>query len=259
MKRSPWQIQKEVILALLLRELKTRFGAHRLGAVWLFLEPAAHIIMLMLIFGFIRERSLAGIEFPVFLLTGIVPFLLFKNVALRVMDSLEGNKALFNYHHVKPMDTFLARTVLELILYSGVFALISVGILWLGINITLINPLDFLLIMLLLTVLGFGLGLILCVLGHVLPEIKSLVRLAFMPLYFLSGIFFPLSIIPAEYREWLLWNPLLHAIELVRASFFVNYHLMEGLSADYVISVTGILLFVGLWLYRYRRLAMVAT
>ncbi|MEW6765350.1 MAG: ABC transporter permease [Pseudomonadota bacterium] len=258
MKRTPWQIQQAVVSALMLRELKTRFGAHRLGAVWLFLEPAAHIVLLMLVFGFIRDRSLAGIEFSVFILTGLVPFFMFKSIALRIMDGLDSNRGLFAYRHVKPMDTFIARVLLEVLLYSTVFALLSLALLWLGVNVTLVEPLEFLLIMLLLAALGLGLGLILSVVGHALLEAKSIVRLAFMPLYFLSGIFFPLTIIPQPYRDWLLWNPLLHAIELIRGAFFVNYPVAHGISTMYVLAVAVVLGFIGLWLYRYRRLDMVA-
>jgi len=48
--RTPWQIQKSVVFALFLRELKTRFGAYKFGYVWLLLEPMAHVIVLSLIF-----------------------------------------------------------------------------------------------------------------------------------------------------------------------------------------------------------------
>ncbi len=258
MKRSAWQIQRAVILALVLRELKTRFGQHRLGAVWLVAEPIAHIVMLMLVFGFISDRALAGIEFPVFLITGIIPFFLFKSIALRTMEGIEGNRGLFAYRHVKPMDTFLARMLLEVMLYSLVFALLVAGMLWLGIGVTLIDPLAFLTLMLMLATLGLGLGTTLSIAAHAVPEIKSLLRLAFMPLYFMSGIFFPIAAIPEPYQSWLLWNPLLHAIELTRGAFFSNYHVDQGISLFFVAATTVILLFVGLWLYRYRRLALVA-
>jgi hypothetical protein len=73
----------------------------------------AHVIVLSLIFSYARDRALFGIDFPVFIVTGIVPFLMFKNIALRVMDGVEANRALFAYRQIKPMDTFIARTLLD--------------------------------------------------------------------------------------------------------------------------------------------------
>ncbi len=259
MKRTPWEIQSQVVIALLLRELKTRFGANRLGAVWLFLEPAAHIVILMLMFGAIGSQSMAGIEFPIFLMTGIVPFLMFKSIALRIMDGVEGNMALFVYRHVNPMDVFLARMLLEIILYTSVFMLLVLGITWLGLEIGIHRPLEFLLVIIALIVMGLGLGMILSVIAHAAPEAKSLIKISFMPLYFLSAIMYPTSVIPHEYREWLLWNPLLHAVELIHGAFFVNYHLLNDISMGYITGLALVLLFTGFWLYRYRRLAMVAS
>ncbi|MEW5838783.1 MAG: ABC transporter permease [Pseudomonadota bacterium] len=258
-KRSSWTIQKTVLFALILRELKTRFGEHRLGAVWLLLEPTLHITLLLLVFSFIGGRGFYNFSFPVFLLTGIVPFLLFKNIALRVMDGVDANKALFAYRHVKPMDAFVARALLEFTLYVAVFFVMSAAFVWMGIQITLVKPLEFAVVMMVLGVLGLGLGLIFGVIAHAFPPMRLLIRLSFMPLYFISGIFFPITVIPVEYRSWLMWNPLLHAIELSRSSFSPLYHLDQGISLGYVFAAAILSLFVGFWLYRQRRLAMVAS
>ena len=100
-KRTAWDIQRAVFLALFVRELKTRFGGRWLGVFWVLLEPTAHLAMLLVIFAFIRHRLLPGLEFPVFLLTGLVPFFVFRNLTLRGMDSVDSNRGLFGYRQVK--------------------------------------------------------------------------------------------------------------------------------------------------------------
>ena len=102
-KRTAWDIQRAVFLALFVRELKTRFGGRWLGVFWVLLEPTAHLAMLLVIFAFIRHRLLPGLEFPVFLLTGLVPFFVFRNLTLRGMDSVDSNRGLFGYRQVKPI------------------------------------------------------------------------------------------------------------------------------------------------------------
>lgn len=258
-KRTPWQIQYDVVAALVLRELKTRFGAHRLGALWMFLEPALHLLVVMMIFRHLRQNAgPPGVDPSFFLLTGVVPFFLFRNIALRLMEAVEGNRALFAYRVIKPTDTLLARCLLEVILSSGVFVIFSAAFLWAGIDITLHRPLAFLNVILLVVLMGLGLGTLLCVLGDAAPAVKSFIRLLFLPLYFLSGVIFPISRVPAEYRDWLLWNPLLHAIELARQAFFINYERVPEVSARYVAEVTLVLLFAGFSAYRLRRHELVA-
>ncbi|HAX2293506.1 TPA: ABC transporter permease, partial [Escherichia coli] len=52
MARSGFEVQKAAVHALFLRELRTRFGKYRLGYLWAVLEPAAHLLIMLAIFGF---------------------------------------------------------------------------------------------------------------------------------------------------------------------------------------------------------------
>lgn len=257
--RSPWQIQKSVVFALFLRELKTRFGSYKFGYVWLLLEPMAHIVVMSLIFSYARDRALFGIDFAVFIVTGIVPFLMFKNIALRVMDGVDANRALFAYRQIKPMDTFIARTLLDAFLGLTVAALILLGMAWVGLDVPFRDPFTLILMMAILVLTGLGLGMVLCVIGHYLPEAKTLIRLIFLPLYLLSGVIFPIAVVPHEYLPLLLWNPLLHAIELVRGAFFDSYRVVPDISLLFVVMTTLALLFLGLAWYRSKRHQLLAT
>ncbi len=257
--RSAWQIQKSVVFALFLRELKTRFGAYRFGYVWLLLEPLAHVLALSLIFGLFRDRALFGIDFPVFIVTGVVPFLMFKNIALRVMDGVDANRGLFAYRQIKPMDTFVARALLDAFLGVTVFALILAGMAWVGLDVPLRDPFGVVFLFAAFVLAGLGLGMVLCVVTWYLPEAKTLIRIAFLPLYLLSGIIFPVAALPAEFLPYLLWNPLLHAVELLRGAFFGAYHVLPDISLLFVWLTTLALLYLGLAWYRTKRFALVTS
>lgn len=256
--RTPWQIQKSVVFALFLRELKTRFGSLKFGYVWLLLEPMAHVIVLSLMFSYIRDRAMFGIDFPVFIVTGIVPFLMFKNIALRVMEGVEANRALFAYRQIRPMDTFTARALLDAFLAFAVYGLLLLGMAWVGLDVPFRDPFALAFLMALLVLMGLGLGMVLCVFTHYLPEAKTVVRIAFLPLYFVSGVIFPVSLVPQEFLPYLLWNPLLHAIELMHVAFFDQYHAVAGISPLFVVMTTLVLLFLGLALYRTQRHELLA-
>lgn len=258
-KRSAWEIQRAVFLALFVRELKTRFGGRWLGVFWVLLEPTAHLAMLLVIFAFIRHRLLPGLEFPVFLLTGLVPFFVFRNLTLRGMDSVDSNRGLFGYRQVKPIDPMLARALLEVSLYSLIFVTMLAVMGWLGIEVAPHRPLEWLGVFAIVVVLGFSLGLVFAICTDDLPELRSFVRILFVPLYLLSGVMFPVATLSESVLPWLLWNPMLHAIEVSRGFFFTSYHVIPQVSLLYPIGCALLALTLGLMLYRVRRHRLLAT
>lgn len=258
-KRTPWQIQKAVYFALFLREVKTRFGGRSLGAFWLLLEPVAHLAIMMLIFGYIRHRVLPGLEFPVFLLSGVVPFFMFRSIALRVMDGVDGNRGLFGYRQVKPFDTLMTRAALEVSLYGTVYLILLVALGWLGFHPLPSAPLEVFAIFALMIVMGFAMGLVFAIATDDLPQLRSFVRIMFLPLYLMSGVIFPIASIPFEARKWFIWNPVLHAIETLRGYYFTQYHLIVEIDVTYPLAFTLVTLVFGMALYRVRRDRLVAS
>src|SRR5690606_41898295 len=83
--RSPFKIQRDVLYALLLLELSSRFGKSRGGIFWVLVEPVAHLLVPVMIFTFIRARLVPGVEYPVFLVYGFLPYLLFKAICLQII------------------------------------------------------------------------------------------------------------------------------------------------------------------------------
>jgi capsular polysaccharide transport system permease protein len=58
---------------------------------------------------------------------------------------------------------------------------------------------------------------------------------------------------------WLLWNPVLHALEVSRAFFFSGYRAVPEASSALVSASALIALALGLSLYRVRRHRLLAT
>lgn len=259
LKRSAWEVQRSVLFALFLREAKGRFGGRWLGAFWILLEPLAHLSLLMLIFGSVRGRLLPGIEFPVFLLVGLIPFFVFRSLALRLMGAVDANRGLFGYRQVKPLDTLASRAVLEIAVYAVVSLTMLLALGWLGFQWMPAEPLELLWVIASVAVLGFGLGLLFAVATDELPNFRAFIRILFMPLYLLSGVMFPVSALPPEVLSWLLWNPVLHAVELCRGHFLPQYHVIPAVNAGYLAMCSLLALAGGLSLYRVRRHRLLAS
>jgi len=106
-------VQGKVISALTLRETRSRYGNSKLGFFWALFEPFAHIIVFIGIFSALGRAVPIGESTGIFILTGIIPWLLYSNIVNNVMGGLKANKALLGYPQVMPMDITLSRVILE--------------------------------------------------------------------------------------------------------------------------------------------------
>ena len=78
-------------------------------------------------------------------------------------------------------------------------------------------------------------------------------------LFFISGVIFPIHAVPANFLPLLLVNPVMHLIELSRASFFPQYHVLPGINLAYPAGVALVFACLALSLYRVRRERLIAV
>ena len=109
--QSAWKIQFLVIKALLKRELATRLGKYKLGALWIFVDPLVSVIVLGLIMSAIRGQSMENIPYPFFLLCGFRLLSLFADPLNSAMHAIEANRGLLVFKQLQPIDPFIARFV----------------------------------------------------------------------------------------------------------------------------------------------------
>lgn len=252
-RRNALQIQRSVLFALVVRELRARVQGRWLGLLWMVTEPLAHVLLIVALFGFRRGFATTDVDLPVFLVTGLLPFFVFRNLARRLPQAVRANRGLFAYRQVLPFDAMAARAIVEVGLYGAVAVVALVLLGWLGYHWLPSAPLELAAVGVLLIALGTALGIVLAVAAHERPRVDTVVGLAFVPLYLVSGVIFPLHALPPEVREWLLWNPVLHLIELVRAHFIAAYQPLPGVEFGYPLAVTIVLAALAMSLYRVFR------
>jgi capsular polysaccharide transport system permease protein len=246
--RTSQQITFSVWKALFLREAISRISKERAAWIWLLLEPIAHVTVMVIFFTVIRQKDLAGVDLTVFLLLGILSFLLVRNISTRSMEAITANAALFSYRQVRPVDTVLVRAALESLLIAIVFMLTFSAAGLLGFEVIPNKPLLVIYALGLLALSGLGFGLVFSALGNLVPEIGRIGHMLFHPLYLLSAVIYPAFIIPAPYRDFVMLNPLVHGIESVRGGFFEDYHVVEEVSLSYLAAFAMFSVFLGLLL-----------
>jgi capsular polysaccharide transport system permease protein len=258
-KRSHFQIQRDVIYALLLRELASRFGKSRGGFLWVLVEPIAHLLVPISIFGLIRQLLIPGIELPVFLVYGFLPYLLFKAICLQIVDGVNSAQGLLSYRQVLLMDVFFAKAMAHWVIQAMVFSVVLAGLAMFGYDVLPPRPIELAGVLALTTVLAFGLGLLLAAIASLIPDSRAVIHVMFMPLYFASGILFPVTRFSDEWVRLLAINPVLHLVELSRLTAVEGYEPMRHLSIVYPVALALVTTIIGLMLYRLRYLTKVTS
>lgn len=244
--RSPSAVTLSVWKALFLREAVSRISSGRAAWVWMLLEPVVHVFFTLLLFVLVRMRVVPGVEAAPWLLVGLASFFTARNIYSRGMEAINANQALFAYRQIVPVDAVLVRAALEGFLGIIVFVILLLGAALVGFQVVPHDPLGALAGFVGVCLCGLGLGMMLSVASELVPELGKLARLLFTPLYFLSGVIFPVVLIPPQYREWVFYNPFAQGLELLRGAYFPLYHAAPEASFVYLYGAAFVTIFLGL-------------
>jgi ABC-type polysaccharide/polyol phosphate export permease len=214
-----------VIGAIMMREIHTRYGRENIGFVWLVLEPivfAFGVVGLRVIVApFAEGGGSHGIPLITFLLTGYMPFMLFRHVVSRSLDCVRANTALLYHRQIKTIDLFAARFAIEsagvlLAFWTGIAVCIGAGFIE--------PPKDLLLVHIgwfFTAWFSMAFGLILGLLNEISKVTERIYNPVGYLLIIVSGCFYMADWLPPDVRQpVLLFNPLLHLFETIRAGFF---------------------------------------
>lgn len=243
--KQSWQIQLRVIYALLIREIITRYGRKNLGFMWLFVEPLLITSLLALLWGIVKADTFSTINIVAFIITGYPLMMMWRNASNRAIGSIEANAALLYHRNVTPLDTILARIILELAGSSISQFLIMFAFIMLGIIDKPNNLFYMLQAWLLMAIFAIGLGLVITSISYhfeFIGKIWSTISFLMIPL---SGAFFFLSSLPTTAQHFLSWFPMINGTEMFRAGYFGNQ--VITLESPWYLMATDIcLLYLGL-------------
>lgn len=241
------------ITALMLREMATTYGRSPGGYLWAVLEPVAGIALLSAVFsvGFVAPQL--GISFAMFYATGMVPFLFYSDLAGKVSTSLMFSKPLLAYPSVTYVDAIIARFVLNM-LTQLLVAYIVLGGIMLTMETRVIPDLTIIVqAFALAAFLGLGIGVLNAFLFTKFHTWQRAWSVLMRPMFIVSGIFFLPEGIPQPYREFLLYNPLIHIVGLMRRGFYASYD-APYVSVGFVVGIGCVSLLMGLiFLKRFHR------
>jgi len=239
---SFWR-NRALIIALTKREILGRYRGSVLGLFWSFFNPILMLTVYTFVFSVVFKarwglsESSSKSEYALVLFAGMIVFNIFSECVGRAPGLI-----LSNINYVKKV-VFPLEILPWVSLSASLFHSVISIIVWLGFylvffGIPSLTSFFLPLVVLPLVVFSMGLSWVLASLGVYLRDISQVIGVVITMLMFLSGIFYSVSSLPAEYQEVMRLNPLVSIIEQARGV------LIWGESPDYLylISCMGLAL-----------------
>ena len=235
-----------LIRQLVARDFKTKYKRSVLGMLWSFLNPLLTMSIQYVVFSTIFKSTIPN--FVIYLLSGIICYNFFNEATGMCLMSIIGNASLINKVYVPKYIYPFSRT-----LSSGINLLLSLVPLLIMLIVTrtpitsAILLLPFVLLMLFL--FSYGVGLILATMMVFFRDTQFLWGIFSMLLMYLTPIFYPDSIIPAQFMTVYKLNPLYHILRFIR-SLLIDGVSLEPKAYLYCIVLCMVPFLVGVVIFR---------
>jgi lipopolysaccharide transport system permease protein len=210
------------------REISEKYRQTFLGLFWFVLTPLLYLTAFSLVFGYIlpgrREtwahlQGTSELDFVVAIFSGLIVYWLFNETVVQSTNLMPRHRNLVTE----------LKFPTEILMWSSIFTslfgffvhlifFVVLYVLWIG-------PLPWTMlllpiVLLPLLVMLMGLGWILAAFSALVRDISQLAAVGVTAMLFVSGVFFPATIVPGQYRELFLLNPVARSIDDVRALLF---------------------------------------
>jgi lipopolysaccharide transport system permease protein len=237
---------KDLVIPLARRKVSARYRGSVLGMFWAVLSPVILLGIYTFIFSVVLQVKWnlepgSRDQFALFLFSGMILYSVFSDCLNEAPSLMIGNK-LYIRQLVFPVEVLPWVSVLSSLFSLGINFLILMTF-----YVLVLGPPSFSLIYLPLTTLP----IVLLTLGGVwffasigvyLRDLGHVVGLLTTALLFLSPIFYPVSVVPADFRAYYEMNPFVHILEMSRGAIF------HGAQPDWVL-LAGCLF--GSWLFAW--------
>jgi len=248
---------RNLILQLASREIKSRYKGSFLGLSWSFINPLLMLTIYTFVFtvafkarwGVETENNKA--EFALVLFTGLILHTLLAEILTNAPTLI-----LNNTNYVKKVVFPLEILTLVNLISSFFHSLISFFVLFIALIIFSGTP-SYVAILTPLTVfpimpISLGLGWIIASLGVYIRDISQFIGFLITALIFISPIFYPLEALPEKFRIFLFLNPLTIPVEQTRLVLLFGE--MPNWTSYFLYTlISFIVCFMGFWFFQKTR------
>ena len=204
---------KDLIIELVLRDIKVKYKRSILGVLWSILNPLLMMMIMTVVFSTIFKSSIPN--FHMYLIIGQTLFSFFGEVTNMSLMSIVYSSGLIKKVYIPKYVFPLSKSLFAL--SNLFFSLIAVFI------VALVTRTEFNFYILLLPIpiillflFSFGVGLILATYSVFFRDIAHLYQILLLIWTYITPIFYPITILPGNLVKTVLYNPLFCYITFTR-------------------------------------------
>lgn len=215
--------QGQIVYAMMLRDIKTRFFGSALGFLVSVGWPLTHIVALLLVNTAMGRAAPYGDSAALWYATGVVPFMVFSYVSRFTMLGMLLNKPLLTLPVVNLTDILYARLILEILSSVIVIIVLAISFWGLGIDFTPTYTIEAFKAYGASVLLGVGIGILGGIVTAFLPAFFVMYSLSTIVLWLASGVIFVPDALPQQAAYWLSYNPALQCVEWMRSAYYDGF------------------------------------
>ncbi len=227
------------------REISNRYAGSVTGAAWTLLQPLAQLAIFAFVFSQIFRASVppeyAGMSYTAFVAIALWPWIMFSEAIQRGLGSITANAGLIRKVAL-PNRLFVYAAVLacygvHLVGFLGVLVALAAA----GEKIRLWNLPSAAVLIAIYMLLATGVALALAAFQTLLKDVEHGTGIVLSILFYATPILYPLSLVPAAWREALRYSPLAHLSERLREVLLSGASLTEG---DALVALAAVAVFL---------------
>jgi len=228
-----------LILELAKRDIRDRYVGQIFGYVWFLLNSVFTIIVYIFLFGFIyKSNKIPANNFPLYLISGFVPWTFLTESMSKAVISISSNSALVK-QVVFPIEVLPIKVVLGASISLGLNLIIlcTFSIYMNGLNgILLMLPI----LIICLILFALGIAFMLSAIGSFLKDLKDVVQFfSSIGIYLIPIVYFE-SLIPSSLKPFTLLNPFTHVVFCFQDVFY--YEKMIHVNSWFILPLISICL-----------------
>jgi lipopolysaccharide transport system permease protein len=238
---------RELIVNLVVRDLKVRYKRSILGVLWALLEPLVLMILFTVVFSFLLRIRIEN--YPVFVLCGIVPWSFFNTALSYSATSIAEHANLIKKIYF-PREIILLGVIVSRLANF----LISVGLLFLFMLAFRVKFTPYVAFLPLIVAIQFflvvGLALFFTSLNTFYHDVGFILEFILFGWFYVTPVFYPVSMVPERFLGLYMLNPMAVIIHSYRRVLLYGQCPDLGQLAIALVVVT-VALFIGWVVFRH--------
>ena len=213
---------RDLILLFVKRDFKTMYKQSILGPLWIVINPILTTLMQVIVFGNIANISTDGMPQFLFYMGGNTVWLYFSSCLTKTSGTFVNNSNVFGKVYFPRLVTPISIVLSGLITFAVQFAIFLIADIYYVANGVVHPNLTVLLLpvyILEIAVLGMGCGIIISALTTKYRDLAVLVTFGIQLWMYGSAVIYPVSSLPLQWQNLLMFNPVVPVIEAFRYSF----------------------------------------